>query len=244
MVQISFKISLFCSSSDLRYIFSKSGFQLSNSPNTIRSIVTNFANTVKADLIIEFEYLKEHEERFTLSFDEWTSQKNQRYLNLNVHHKEKHFNLGLIRIHGSCTAEHTISLIKEKKHLENFGLDSDTHIIGVTTYGACVMVKVGKLTSCYQQLCFAHDLQLAVIDILYKTNIEREEEHQEITSNESDTDDEDTNDTDEEQGVTVTTTTDPRYLHLSRAEVIPRYNDLQKKRRHYAEEIRPCSLLK
>ncbi|GBN53213.1 hypothetical protein AVEN_191993-1, partial [Araneus ventricosus] len=42
------------------------------------------------------------------------------------------------------------------------------------------------------------------------------------------TDDEDTNDTQEEQGATVTTT-DPRHLHLSRAEVIPRYNDLLQK---------------
>ncbi|GBL98120.1 hypothetical protein AVEN_84614-1 [Araneus ventricosus] len=91
------------------------------------------------------------------------------------------------------------------------------------------MVKVGKLMSCYQQLCFAHGLQLAVDDILYKKNIEREEEHQEVTSNESDTDDDDTNDTHEEQGVTVTTTTYPRHLHLSRAEVIPRYNDLLQK---------------
>ncbi|GBO01602.1 hypothetical protein AVEN_46634-1 [Araneus ventricosus] len=64
---------------------------------------------------------------------------------------------------------------------------------------------------------------------LYKKNIEREEEHQEITSNESDTDDEDTNDTHEEQGVTVTTTTDHRNLHLSRVEVTPRYNDLLQK---------------
>ncbi|GBM19068.1 hypothetical protein AVEN_236897-1 [Araneus ventricosus] len=51
-------LSLFCSSSDLRYLFSKSGFQLPNSPNTIRSIDTNFANIFKADLINEFEYLK------------------------------------------------------------------------------------------------------------------------------------------------------------------------------------------
>ncbi|GBN53773.1 hypothetical protein AVEN_212-1 [Araneus ventricosus] len=29
--------------------------------------------------------------------------------------------------------------------------------------------------------------------------------------------------------MTVTTTTDPRHLHLSRAEVIPRYNDLLQK---------------
>ncbi|GBM31271.1 hypothetical protein AVEN_91273-1 [Araneus ventricosus] len=82
--------------------------------------------------------------------------------------------------------------------------------------------------SCYKQVCFALGLKLAVVDILYKKNIEREEEHQEITSNESDIDDEDT-DTHAEQGVTVTTTTDPRNLYLSRAEVIPRYNDLLQK---------------
>ncbi|GBL94938.1 putative RNA-binding protein 19 [Araneus ventricosus] len=111
----------------------------------------------------------------------------------------------------------------------NFSLDSDTDIIGVTTDGASVMIKVGKLMSCYHQLCFAHGLQLAMVDILYKKNIEKEEEHQEITSNESDTDDEDMNDTHEEQGVTVTATTDPRHLHLTRAEVIPRYYDLLQK---------------
>ncbi|GBM29657.1 hypothetical protein AVEN_224314-1 [Araneus ventricosus] len=93
------------------------------------------------------------------------------------------------------------------------------------------MVEDGKLMSCYQQLCFAHGLPLAVVDMLYKNNTEREEEHQEITSNESDTDDGETNNTYEEQGVTVTTTTDFRHLHLSRAEVIPRYNDLLQKAR-------------
>ncbi|GBN53163.1 hypothetical protein AVEN_133826-1 [Araneus ventricosus] len=89
--------------------------------------------------------------------------------------------------------------------------------------------------SCYQQLCFAYGLQLAVVDILYKNNIEREEEHQEITSNESETDDEDTN---EEQGVTVTTTTDPRNLYLSRVEIIPRYNDLLQKVRKVVKLVR------
>ncbi|GBM52088.1 hypothetical protein AVEN_131108-1 [Araneus ventricosus] len=95
------------------------------------------------------------------------------------------------------------------------------------------MVEVGKLMSCYQQLYFAHGLPLVVVDMLYKNNIEREEKHQEITSNESDTDDEETNNTHEEKEVTVTTTTDPRFLHLSRAEVILRYNDLPQKVRKW-----------
>lgn len=218
-------LSLFCTSQDLRYLFSKSGFQLPNSPNTIRSIVTNFANTVKSDLIIRFEYLKKQGKRFSLSFDEWTSQKNHRYLNLNLHHKEKHFNLGLIRIHGLCTAEHTISLIKHR--LKSFGLDTDTDIIGMSTDGARVMVKIGKLMNCYQQLCFAHGLQLAVVNVLYKKNEEKAEDHLATTSNESDTDDEDTTN-DDEQGVTVTIA-DPSHPYLSKPEVIPRYNDILQK---------------
>ncbi|GBM86700.1 hypothetical protein AVEN_222224-1 [Araneus ventricosus] len=219
-------LSLFCSSSELRYLFSKSGFHLPNSPNTIRSIVTNFENTVKDDLIIEFEYLKKQGKIFALTFDEWTPQKNHRYLSLNVHHKERHFNLGLIRIHGSCIAEHTNSLIKKTAWKASVLILT---LILIYTDGASVMVKVSKLMSCYLHLCFAHRLQLAGVDILYKKNIEREEKYQEITSNKSDTDDVDTNDTREEQGVTVTTTTDLRHLHLSRAEVIPRYNDLLQK---------------
>ncbi|KAJ8703695.1 hypothetical protein PYW08_002152 [Mythimna loreyi] len=215
-------LSLFCTSADLRYLFSKSGFKLPNSPNTIRSIVLNFANTVKADLIIEFEYLKKQGKRFSLSFDEWTSQKNHRYLNLNVHHKEKHFNLGLIRIHGSCTAEHTINLIENR--LKSFGLDSDTDIIGMSTDGASVMVKVGKLMKCYQQLCYAHGLQLAVIDVLYKKREEDSIMPTTTPDSDSDTDDEDTtDDTLGEQGVSVTIT-DP-----SSAELIPRYDDLLQK---------------
>lgn len=161
-----YTFSSFCTSSDMRYLFSKCGYPLPNSPNTIRSIVSNFANTVKADMIIEFEYLKKQGQKFALTFDEWTSQKNHRYLNLNVHNKENHFNLGLIRIRGSCNAEHAISLVKDR--LTSFGIDFDTDVIGITTDGASVMVKIGKLVSCYQQLCFAHGIQLAVVDILYK----------------------------------------------------------------------------
>jgi hypothetical protein len=89
-----FSLNLFCTSSDLRSLFAKSGFQLPTSPNTIRSMVTNFANTIEADFTIKFANLKEKKQRFSLSFDEWTSQKNHRYINLNVHHKETHFNLG------------------------------------------------------------------------------------------------------------------------------------------------------
>ena len=38
----------------------------------------------------------------------------------------------------------------------------------ITTDGASVMQKVGKLFPCLQQLCLIHVVQLAVLDVLYK----------------------------------------------------------------------------
>ncbi|XP_023218024.1 uncharacterized protein LOC111620341 [Centruroides sculpturatus] len=213
-----FTLSSFCTSSDLRCLFARNGFQLPTSPNTIRSMITNYAKTIEADLIKKFANLKEKGQRFSLSFDEWTSQKNHRYINLNVHHKETHFNLGLIRIRGSCTAEHCIELVSER--LKTFGLNFETDTIGITTDGTSFMVKVGRLLPCYQQLCFAHGIQLAVVDDLYKKKDKKEVEHTEI--DESDEyDDEDTETNEGLEIVIEPTPTEP--------DVIPRYSELLKR---------------
>ena len=81
-----------------------------------------------------------------------------------MHYKEKHFNLGLVRIYGSCTAEHCVDIVEER--LKSFNLNIKNDIIGITTDGASMMIKVGKIMLCYQQLCYAHGIQLAVIDVL------------------------------------------------------------------------------
>ena len=80
-----FTFNTFCKSVDLRSLFLKSGFKLPTSPNTIRSIVITFSDSVKADMINKFTRLQEQNQKFSLTFDEWTSRKNQRYLNINVH---------------------------------------------------------------------------------------------------------------------------------------------------------------
>lgn len=215
-----FTLNSFCTSFDLRRLFEKSGFQLPTSPNTIRSMITSYANNIEVDIIKEFENLKIKGQRFSLSFDEWTSKKNHRYINLNVHHKETHFNLGLIRIYGSCTAEHCIQLVSER--LKKFGLNVETDIIDITTYGAPVMVKVGRLLPCYQQLCFAHGIQLAVVDVLYKKKKEAQKEIEQTEIDESDEyDDEDAETNEGLEVVIEPTPTGP--------EVISRYNELLKK---------------
>ncbi|XP_050507488.1 uncharacterized protein LOC126885105 [Diabrotica virgifera virgifera] len=230
-----FALSIFCTSKDLRFLFSNTGFELPHSPNTIRSIVKNFATSVQSNMMIEFESLKKQKHKFALTFDEWTSQKNHRYLNLNVHLKETHFNLGLIRIHGSCTAEHTISLVKDR--LKIFGLDLDTDIIGMTTDGASVMVKAGKLLSCYHQLCFAHGIQLAVIKVLYEKKLEIETESTTASSitlpeDGESTDDDDDDILNEEEGAADMTVILNLNYPGNRVQINPRYNDLLQKVRN------------
>ncbi|GBO00315.1 hypothetical protein AVEN_105569-1 [Araneus ventricosus] len=102
-------------------------------------------------------------------------------------------------------------------------LANDVYIAG----SGNVYISTSSTNNCGALVNNVHDSGSGQIYLKY--GIEREEEHQEITSNESDTDDEGTNDTHEEQGMTLTTTTDPRNLHLSRAEVIPIYIDLLQK---------------
>ena len=63
-------------------------------------------------------------------------------------------------------AEKCVELLEQK--LLNFGLDLCADIVAIVTDGASVMVKVGKLITAEQQLCYAHGIQLAVVDVLYK----------------------------------------------------------------------------
>ena len=48
------------------------------------------------------------------------------------------------------------------------GLSLNNDIVCITTDGASVMTKVGKLIQAEQQLCYAHGVQLGVLDVLYK----------------------------------------------------------------------------
>lgn len=63
-------------------------------------------------------------------------------------------------------ADKCIELLECK--LETFGLSLSKDIVGICTDGTSVMVKVGRLLEAEQQLCYAHGIQLAVLDVLYK----------------------------------------------------------------------------
>ncbi|CAG4961237.1 unnamed protein product [Parnassius apollo] len=60
--------------------------------------------------------------------------------------------------------------------LAQFKIELDADIVDVTSDGASVMKKLGKLISAEQQLCFAHAIHLAVLDVMYKKKSKQPEE--------------------------------------------------------------------
>ena len=116
-------------------------------------------------------------EMFALTFDEWTSVKNRRYMNVNIHAHEKFWNLGLCRIYGSMPGETCVQLLREK--LSDFNIKKEKNIVSITTDGAAVMQKVGRLIGTHHQLCLAHGIHLAVAKILYKRGSEQKSDENE-----------------------------------------------------------------
>lgn len=76
------------------------------------------------------------------------------------------WNIGLVRAYGSVPAEKCLSLVEEK--LKDFNLDISKDIVGVTTDGASVMIKLGKTIEAEHQQRMARCMNLAITDVLYK----------------------------------------------------------------------------
>ena len=93
---------------------------------------------------------------------------------------KRYWNLGISRIHGSMTAERCVDILKNK--LEEFQLDLDKDIVTVTTDGYTVLRKVGRLIEPVHQLCLAHGIKLAIVDVLYKTKEVEETEKENFES--------------------------------------------------------------
>ena len=158
--------SLFITSSELRMCLEARGFEVPKSATTIRNMVVDYANALQKIVKCELTLLRSQGIRFSLTFDEWSSIRNRRYLNVEVLTQTDFWNLGLVRVMGSCPAEKCIELVQQV--LQNFDLNYHQDIVCITTDGALVMRKVGRLSICDQQLCIVHGIHLAIIDVLYK----------------------------------------------------------------------------
>lgn len=91
-----------------------------------------------------------------------------------------------MRVFGSLPAEKCVTLLCDKLNIFNISLASD--IIAITTDGAAVMKKVGRLIDASQQLCLAHGIQLAVLSVLYKHTPEEPLSEELLPNYDADTD--------------------------------------------------------
>lgn len=182
---------VFVTSKDLRRALLCLYKDLPTSVNGIKSRVYEYAAELKQVIKTQLESDLRSGKRFSLTFDEWTSMKNVRYLNINVHSNAPSklvYNLGLLRITGKFSSERCESALRDKLH--EFKLNLDTDIVCVTTDGCNMMIKLGKMLSCPQQLCYNHGIHLAVLDVLYQKKFLEDSDICEIATSDIDSDSE------------------------------------------------------
>ena len=80
---LSFRV--FTTSSDLRRALLALGYQVPKSENSVRKVVMEHGDKVRASVVSEFAHRKKEGQRFSVTLDEWTSTRNRRYMNVNVH---------------------------------------------------------------------------------------------------------------------------------------------------------------
>lgn len=193
-----FAFRKFTDSRDLRTLLaSKFSTSVPTSPNTIAKWVLDYSSGIRQETICMIRDMKKGDRRFSLTIDEWTSQRNRRYMNINLHYHKKaagFINLGLIRVFGSMPATTCVKMVEHK--LDAFGVSLANDIVSISTDGATVMRKVGRLIKPHQILCLLHGIQLAVVDVLYQ-------KHQSVQPDQSDQEcDEQQEGTEQQEGVT------------------------------------------
>ena len=107
-------------------------------------MVVNHGDNVRAFVAKQISLRKAKGNRCSLTFDEWTSTRNRRYSNINVHEKVASFwNLGMVRVFGTIPAENCVKLLQQK--LQQFELSLKDDIVAICTDGAAVITNVGRV---------------------------------------------------------------------------------------------------
>ena len=142
----------------LRRAFKADGYDLARSRKKIRDLVIQHREDMIKIIRGELNAIKLRDGRFSITFDESTSMRNRRYLNINVHFQGGFCSLGMIRMQGSLNAAKTIKLVQ--KRLQLFGLDLNKDVVANVTDGASLMVKFEKDT-CFEHVTYyAHAIHL------------------------------------------------------------------------------------
>ena len=108
-----FSINAISRSDFISHHFEREGLRQPKNPSDIMTLIVNFANEKQSELRQQLQQMKEQEQRFSLTIDEWTSTANKRYLNVNLHGSGDYVAcLGLVRIIDTFTAENMLTTVK------------------------------------------------------------------------------------------------------------------------------------
>lgn len=161
--------------------------RLPTSNNTVMKL-----NEAKVQTVLEIRNRMDEGQSVSITLDEWTNLNNKRYMNINTHFMDGDMiNLGLVLVNGSLPAEKIVEAVKGA--LKDFEVKS-SNVFGATTGAAAVMVKFGKTSGYWHQLCYNHGIHLAVCDVIYKKN-----PREPVVEDDSEDDDDDDEDGDVEE---------------------------------------------
>jgi hypothetical protein len=156
----------------IRSSFERMSMKLPKARKTIMKLILKRHAKLCQELKDKFADNVANSQRFSIIFDEYTSLRNRRYLNLTLRSEDGiHYDLGMIRMRGSYPAEKCLELISSR--LKEFNLDLTKDIVCSTTDGASVMVKFGRISPGLHQQCYSHAIHLAVLGVIYKKNDKR-----------------------------------------------------------------------
>jgi hypothetical protein len=89
-------INSICNSQFIRSSLLSKGFQLPKAPNSVMGLIHQQCELVEDEVRLEICQKIAKNQRFSISLDEFTSSRNRRYMNINVHEPNSHYNLGMI----------------------------------------------------------------------------------------------------------------------------------------------------
>lgn len=182
-----------------------------------------------------FEEKIDKGEKYTLCFDEWSSKRRDRYMNVSLSNGSQKFDLGLHYIDLSLPAKELKKYLG--RILAMFGL-TWKNIIALSMDGCSVNVRLGKnSTKIITQLCFAHAIHLAVVKVLYNITKHIQQDAGEPTDDDDDYENDNSDDdnfdddslSDDEDDIELSANfsteeecvdSDPEELHFTRAELI------------------------
>ena len=140
-----FSIHAICKSKFIRESISAKGFRFPLAETSIMNLIHCEHKTIQEEIKGKIEAKLPSNTRFSITLDEYTSIRSQKYMNINIHYENEFISLGLIRMFGSCDAAKMLQLLE--KHLADFEIiHIQAYIASIVSDGASVMKKLGKLS--------------------------------------------------------------------------------------------------